>query len=71
MTQSEKPSASADPAAAPSESTQQEEEQQAPEASPEEKLNQQLQAEKDRYLYLYAEFENFKKRAVKERSEGH
>ena len=33
-------------------------------------LEVQLKAEKDRYLYLYADFENYKKRAIKERSEA-
>jgi molecular chaperone GrpE len=32
-------------------------------------LEAQLKEEKNRYLYLYAEFENYKKRAVKERSD--
>ena len=33
-------------------------------------LETQLRDEKNRYLYLYAEFENFKKRALKERSDA-
>jgi molecular chaperone GrpE len=32
-------------------------------------LEAQLKEEKNRYLYLYAELENFKKRAIKERSD--
>jgi molecular chaperone GrpE len=32
-------------------------------------LEAQLKEKNDRYLYLYAEFDNFKKRAVKERSD--
>jgi len=32
-------------------------------------LEAQLKEEKNKYLYLYADFDNFKKRAVKERSE--
>lgn len=35
--------------------------------STEEKLQQELQTEKDRYLRLYAEFENFRKRTAKEK----
>lgn len=31
--------------------------------------NQKLAEEKSKYLYLYADFENFKKRSIKERSE--
>ena len=40
-------------------------------ASPElvAKFEEALKEEKNKYLYLYAEFENFKKRAVKERSD--
>lgn len=37
--------------------------------SPMDKLAAELQEEKNKYLYLYAEFENFKKRAIKERSD--
>lgn len=33
------------------------------------KLQQELDEEKKRHLYLYAEFENYKKRAIKERSD--
>ncbi len=47
--------------------------QAAPEATPADakmtELENQLKEEKNRYLYLYAEFDNFKKRAVKERSD--
>src|SRR3954463_8793821 len=32
-------------------------------------LEAQLREKESKYLYLYAEFENFKKRAVKERSD--
>jgi len=32
-------------------------------------LKAQLEDEKNKYLYLYAEFENYKKRAIKERSD--
>lgn len=39
----------------------------APELSAEEKLQQDLQAEKDKHLRLFAEFDNFKKRTSKER----
>jgi molecular chaperone GrpE len=38
-------------------------------ADPVAKLQEELTAEKNRYLYLYAEFDNFKKRAIKERSD--
>jgi molecular chaperone GrpE len=34
-----------------------------------EKLSEELQAEKDRYLRLFAEFENYKKRTTRERIE--
>ncbi|MBI2607084.1 MAG: nucleotide exchange factor GrpE [Deltaproteobacteria bacterium] len=34
-----------------------------------EALQKELEAEKKKYLYLYAEFENYKKRAIRERSE--
>ncbi|MDA0201180.1 MAG: nucleotide exchange factor GrpE, partial [Bacteroidetes bacterium] len=34
-----------------------------------EKLNEELKNEKDKYLRLFAEFENFKKRTAKERIE--
>lgn len=37
--------------------------------SPIVQLEAKLQEEKNKYLYLYAEFDNFKKRAVKERSD--
>ena len=33
----------------------------------EEKLQEELQAEKDKFLRLFAEFENYKKRTTKER----
>lgn len=39
------------------------------ELSPEEKLAQDLAAEKDKFLRLFAEFENYKKRTSKERIE--
>ncbi len=39
------------------------------ELSVEEQLQQSLQEEKDRYLRLFAEFENYKKRTTKERIE--
>src|SRR5271170_6771629 len=32
-------------------------------------LKEQLKEQQNKYLYLYAEFENYKKRAIKERSE--
>jgi molecular chaperone GrpE len=37
--------------------------------SPEEKLKEELAAEKDKFLRLFAEFENYKKRTSKERIE--
>jgi len=37
--------------------------------SPTEALEAALKEEKNKYLYLYAEFDNYKKRAVKERSD--
>ena len=37
--------------------------------SPMADLEAKLQEEKNKYLYLYAEFENFKKRTIKERSD--
>ncbi len=40
-----------------------------PEAARIAELETQLKEEKNKYLYLYAEFDNAKKRAVKERSE--
>ncbi|GER59749.1 nucleotide exchange factor GrpE [Patiriisocius marinus] len=39
------------------------------EMSTEEKLNQELQQEKEKFLRLFAEFENYKKRTSKERME--
>lgn len=39
------------------------------EISAEEKLTQEIQQEKERYLRLFAEFENYKKRTMKERIE--
>lgn len=33
------------------------------------KLNQELEEEKKKYLYLYAEFDNYRKRTVKDKSE--
>lgn len=41
----------------------------APELTVEEKLTQELAAEKDKFLRLFAEFENYKKRTSKERIE--
>ncbi len=41
----------------------------APEMTVEEKLTQELAAEKDKFLRLFAEFENYKKRTSKERIE--
>jgi len=40
-----------------------------PEATPEEALEEQLSAEKDKFLRLFAEFENYKRRTAKERME--
>ncbi|HKX87512.1 MAG TPA: nucleotide exchange factor GrpE [Flavobacterium sp.] len=40
-----------------------------PEMSAEEKLQEELAAEKDKFLRLFAEFENYKKRTSKERIE--
>lgn len=40
-----------------------------PEMSDEEKLQEELAAEKDKFLRLFAEFENYKKRTSKERIE--
>ena len=37
--------------------------------SPEEQLQDQLVAEKDKFMRLFAEFENYKKRTTKERIE--
>ena len=39
------------------------------ELSPEEALSEELEKEKDKFLRLFAEFENFKKRTSKERIE--
>src|SRR5688500_1711994 len=33
-------------------------------------LEEQLKQEKNKYLYLYADFDNYKKRAIKERSDA-
>jgi len=44
-------------------------EQQEPEKSAEEQLQDQLAAEKDKFMRLFAEFENYKKRTTKERIE--
>ena len=41
----------------------------APEISLEEKLNAELESTKDRYVRLYAEFDNYKRRTAKERVE--
>ncbi|WP_242119461.1 nucleotide exchange factor GrpE [Aestuariivivens sediminicola] len=43
------------------------EEQEADQKTAEEKLKDQLQQEKDKFLRLFAEFENYKKRTAKER----
>ena len=40
-----------------------------PEMTAEEKLQEELAAEKDKFLRLFAEFENYKKRTSKERIE--
>jgi molecular chaperone GrpE len=40
-----------------------------PEAAPQEALETQLEEAKKKYLYLYAEFENFRKRNQKERAD--
>lgn len=40
-----------------------------PSPSPLEAIQNELKDAKSKYLYLYAEFENYKKRAIKERSE--
>lgn len=45
------------------------EEQEADTATVEEKLKEEVQAEKDKFLRLFAEFENYKKRTSKERIE--
>ncbi len=37
--------------------------------NPLDQLKAELTAEKNKYLYLYAEFDNYKKRAIKERSD--
>ncbi len=42
--------------------------EEAPEVSPLEELEAALQAEKDRYLRLAAEYDNYRKRSVKERN---
>lgn len=53
------------------EATQNTEEQQTAEAlSPEEKLQEELGKEKDKFLRLFAEFENYKRRTAKERIEN-
>lgn len=55
---------------AESESTQESNEQeQQPELSVEERLSAELAEEKDKFIRLYSEFENFKRRAAKERLE--
>lgn len=41
----------------------------APEAAPQDDLQAQLKEKEAKYVYLYAEFENYKKRAIKERSD--
>ncbi len=47
--------------------TQENQENQAPELTPEEQLQADLSNEKDKFLRLFAEFENYKKRTAKER----
>ena len=37
--------------------------------SAEETLKEELKAQQNKYLYLYADFENYKKRVIKERSD--
>ena len=44
-------------------------EEEAPELTEEEKLKEDLQKEKDKFLRLFAEFENYKRRTSKERLE--
>jgi molecular chaperone GrpE len=48
---------------------EQQAEPQVEEQSPEEKLGAELEKEKDKFLRLFAEFENFKRRTAKERLE--
>ncbi|GAL67378.1 nucleotide exchange factor GrpE [Jejuia pallidilutea] len=48
---------------------QQEQEEKKSELSAEEKLKEELQNEKDKFLRLFAEFENYKKRTSRERIE--
>lgn len=42
----------------------------APQLDPSEALREQLAEEKNKYLYLFAEFENYKKRMIKERADA-
>ncbi len=51
------------------ENTKEENESKAPELSKEEKLELEVQTQKDKYLRLFAEFENYKRRTSKERLE--
>ena len=51
------------------EGAEQQEEGQEPELSAEEKLAMELAEAKDKYLRLYSEFENFRRRNAKERIE--
>lgn len=51
------------------EQVEEQEEVQEPELSPEEKLELELAEAKDKYLRLYSEFENFRRRNAKERIE--
>ena len=44
-------------------------EQKEPEVSPEEKLKAELQEFKDKYLRLYSEFDNYRKRTAKEKAD--
>ncbi|PCE64306.1 nucleotide exchange factor GrpE [Sediminicola luteus] len=56
-------------AEAQAEETQETQEEQGEELSVEEKLQEELGKEKDKFLRLFAEFENYKKRTSKERME--
>ena len=51
------------------EEVQEQEEEQVPELTAEEKLEAELTEAKDKYLRLYSEFENFRRRNAKERIE--
>ncbi|MBR6044763.1 MAG: nucleotide exchange factor GrpE [Ruminococcus sp.] len=56
-------------AAQQEEDAEQKKEDEAPEVSQEDKLRDELAAEKDKYLRLMAEYDNFRKRSAKERLE--